>query len=419
MRTLIAALPLLALAACGGASGPESIGNVAPPAPPTTGTPTPTPTPGSGGTGGGVGTGGGTVTPTPTPAQTQFLDVQTATTFNAIGSFQAIDVTESGVFGKDGPLYYRGNASTVRTPSGTVAYDPRDGIFTINFADAKAEISTGARRFQDPAHRSITVAWGVPDLADFNYLDSLGPTNRQASAQDPTDFGRADTVTFFYQRPGAQTSFVSLGGFVRNAYDLSADPSIFKKDTTSVFERGAFVFGQETLRSQVPITGTGTYQGGLLATMVSNYNVNARDSNYFQWITGTSSITLDFSRATMSILLTGQVGQANYAGQTLPSNVTAVPGGSTFRAEGAGTINLAATGGFTGTFNSASFSTVNGAAVPVFNKVNPVSSVAGANSIDGTFFGPNAVNVGGNFRIVGGVPDQRVDIMGAFTGAKK
>ena len=29
------------------------------------------------------------------------------------------------------------------------------------------------------------------------------------------------------------------------------------------------------------------------------------------------------------------------------------------------------------------------------------------------------VNVGGNFRIVGGVPDQRVDIQGAFTGAKK
>ena len=47
------------------------------------------------------------------------------------------------------------------------------------------------------------------------------------------------------------------------------------------------------------------------------------------------------------------------------------------------------------------------------------ASVCCASSIDGSFYGPNAVEVGGSFRIVGGVPDQRVDILGAFTGAKK
>lgn len=408
MRYLFAALPLLSLAACGGASGPDSVGSVAPPA-------------GSvgGGTGGGVGTGTGTGTGTPTPTQANFLDVSAETTFNAIGAAQTLSVTESGVFGRTGPLLYQGNASTVRAPTGTVNYSPRDGIFTINFADTKAGLATGIVRFQDPAHRTATPEWGVPNLTGFNINEAVGPTARSASATDPTDFGRGDTVTFFYQRPGSQTTFVSLAGYVRNAYDRTADPLVFKAATTSLFERAAMVFGQETLRSQIPITGTGSYTGGLLATMVVNTSVNSAAPNYFQWITGTSKIDLDFSKSTMAILLTGTVGAANYGGQVLPANVTAVPGGSTFNATGSGAINLTASNGFTGTFSSVTFSTTNGVTVPIYDRVNPNNSVAGANSIDGTFFGPNAVNVGGNFRVVGGVPDQRVDILGAFTGAKQ
>ncbi|HWK36587.1 hypothetical protein, partial [Sphingomonas sp.] len=75
---LIAALPLLALTACGGASGPQTAGGIAPPTGGGTGT---------GGTGGGIG--GGTPTPTPTPGQASFLDVATETTFQAIGGFQS------------------------------------------------------------------------------------------------------------------------------------------------------------------------------------------------------------------------------------------------------------------------------------------------------------------------------------------
>ena len=64
-------------------------------------------------------------------------------------------------------------------------------------------------------------------------------------------------------------------------------------------------------------------------------------------------------------------------------------------------------GGFLGQINSASF-------------VNPNSqrfdlTIAGS-SIDGAFFGPIGQEVGGGFRIVGGVPDERIDIIGAFTG---
>lgn len=410
MRNVLAALPLLALAACGGASGPESIGSVAPPAG--------TGSSGTGGTGGGVGTGTGTVTPTPTPTSGQFLDVSTETSFNAVGALQSLTVFELGT-GKEGPKSYAGNASTVRAPSGTITYSPRDGIFTVNFTDSKASVTTGNLRFQDPGHRSAEAYSGVPtNLPDFNIVRARGGTARAPTAGDATDLGRVDEITFFYQRPGSQTNYVSLAGYVRSAYEPTKDPMIQKKDTQSLFERGAFVFGQETLRSQIPVTGTGTYTGGMLATMIAN-NTPTVTPNYFQWITGSSEIAFDFSRSTVSILLTGTVQPATYAGQLLPENATGVPGGAIFTARGSGTINLTQTGGFTGNFTSAGFSKTNGDPLPNFQSVNPNNSVAGANSIDGTFFGPNAVNVGGNFRIVGGVPDQRVDIMGAFTGAKK
>ena len=171
------------------------------------------------------------------------------------------------------------------------------------------------------------------------------------------------------------------------------------------------LFGDPTLPAQVPVSGTGTYTGGLLATMVAN-------SNYFQWITGTSQITLDFSRATMSMLLTGTVNEAYTKGIQAGPNDLFIATGSTFRASGGGTIDMSRTGGFTGQFDSVSF-TAGGTTNIVLDRVNPNNNIAGANSIDGTFYGPNAVNVGGNFRIVGGTPNQRVDILGAYTGAKQ
>lgn len=422
MRSLIAALPLLALAACGGASGPQTVGSAAPPA--GSGS---TGSGGSGGTGGGIG-GGGAPTPTPAPTPSQFLDVAAETSFSAIGAFQSLAVTETGVAGREGPKIYQGNAATVRAPSGTITYNPRDGIFTVNFTDNAAGVTTGNLRFQDPAHRSDSPFWGVPaGLTDFNFIEARGSTARAANLTvSPADLGRVDEITFFYQRPGSKTNFVSLAGYTRNQYDLTEDPLVFAATTTTVFDRGAVVFGSQTLRSQVPISGTAQYSGGLLATMVVNTSLNSdvRLPNYFQWITGSADLTLDFGRATMSILLTGKADPVVYAGQQLPANASAIAGGTSFRAEGAGKIDLTATGGFTGNFSSVCFGCNAGddpskRFVVIDQRVNPDNSNAGANSIDGTFFGPGAVNVGGNFRVVGGVPDQRVDILGAFTGAKK
>jgi len=407
MRHWIAVLPLLSLAACGGASGPESVGSIAPPAGNSGGSgggvtpapgPTPTP-PATGGTGGGVTP--ATPTPTPTPAPSNFLSIPTAKSFDAIGGFQSLQVDEA----TNGVLY-QANASTVRAPSGQVTYDPRDGNFTINFVDPKAGVSAANMRYQDPMHRTDPVglagpAYGIPALENFNYLQSAGSSS---SAEV------SDRVTFFYQRPGSSTYYVSLGGYVHNVFTKPGSPS--EATSTSTYERGAFVFGDQTLRSQVPVSGTGTYTGGMIASMISG-------SDNFQWIgSGKSELTFDFSRSTMTMLLTGRLDAASTKGIPINDNTLLFPSGSDFRATGSGTIDLVRTGGFTGGFNSVTFS--NGTATTVvLDRVNPNNNFAGANSIDGAFFGPNAVNAGGNFRIVGGEPNQRVDILGAFTGAKQ
>jgi hypothetical protein len=82
--------------------------------------------------------------------------------------------------------------------------------------------------------------------------------------------------------------------------------------------------------------------------------------------------------------------------------------GATFNASASGSIDLINKGGFSGQVGSASF-TQGGTTTQV--------NIAGS-SIDGAFYGPNAQEVGGGFRVVGGTPDQRIDILGAFTGKK-
>ncbi|WP_156679252.1 transferrin-binding protein-like solute binding protein [Sphingomonas profundi] len=384
MRKLIAMLPFAAVAACSG-GGPESVGSIAPA--------------GSGavsvsaGNGSGVSAGNGTGSNSANTA-TSFLSVTGEKSFDLLGGAQSLKV-DTGT----GATLYAGNATTVRAPSGTVSYNPRDGIFTVTLADTKAIVSSNLR-FQDPGHRiDFTSAgspqFGVPDLQGFNYLESIGSTPN-------------DTYTFFYQRPGTSTIYVSLAGYVRNNTPASG--------TTDTFERGAFVFGDQTLRSQIPASGAGTYKGGFVASMV---NAPGTQASAFQWIQGSSALSVDFGKSTVSLSLSGTVNAPN-TGSDLASSPLAIAAGSTFNATGTATIDLVKTSGFTGQFQSAGFTDAAGKTTAVdFAAISPGSSTAGASSIDGAFYGPDAVNVGGSLRIVGGIPNQRVDILGAFTGAKQ
>jgi hypothetical protein len=380
-------LPLGALAACGGA-GPQSAGSVAPPAP-TAGSTGSTGGSTNGGSGTGVtgGSGSGGTTET-----THFLTVSTATTFDAVGAMHSFLKDKK----TNGELY-QGNASTVRSPSGTINYDPRDGVFTVTFADSKAGI-TNTTRYQDPAHRidfnpGLQPEYEVPDLQGFNYLEAADE-----------DYG---VNTFFYQRPGNATTYVTLAGFSRSKDD----------DVELKAEHGVFAFGTQTPSSQIPIKGTGSYTGGFIATAVLNPTLDSgpRADTYLQWLVGSSTVAVDFGKSTMSLSFEGTVNSTFFENKSIADAALVFPTGTVFKAGATAAINFAASGGFTGEFQSAS---LGGKAID-FARVSPGSSTAGASSLDGAFFGPGAVNLGGNFRIVGGVPDQRVDIQGAFTGAKK
>ncbi len=375
-RLVALTLPLLSLGACGGAgtSGvPAGFG-----APPPAAEPGPTAPP-----------------VTTTPNQKNLFDVTAEARFDTLSATQSLNIDDKG-----GQLY-RGNATTVAAPGGTITYDPRDGIFNLVVSDEKSGVSRTIR-FQDPGHRADADgarngALEVPLLPGFNYMQ----------VKDGEGI-----FTFFYQRPGTSGSFVSLAGFSRNEVP---DPKTMQPgDLTLKAEQGVFVFGTRTSVGQTPERGTGQYDGQFLASMVGQRNGS---DSVLQWINGTSSVAVDFGARSIALSLNGTVGPAVNSRPGAPSFVS-VMSGTGFTATGSATW---AQGGnaFAGRFTSAGFGS-GASATPIdFTSVSAGTSVAGASSIDGTFYGPNAGQVGGNFRITGGVPNQRVDILGGFTGTKK
>ena len=373
----ILSLPLLSLAACGGGgAGTQSLGSIAPPI--------------SGGTVAGGGVVAVTPTPTPTSTPTSFLDVKTTTTFDAIGGLHAIDVDENG------RSLYTGNASTVGTPSGTISFNPRDGIFTVALADTAANV-TRSVTYQDPAHRTAggMLQAEIPEFPFYNYLEAASDDNL--------------SDTFFYKRPGNTASYVTLAGFAHRS----------KLDTTTgAFhsERGVMVFGSKSTLLQVPSTGSGRFDGDFLATMVAGSSGPA--GMPLQWISGNSSVDVDFGKSSLTLGLTGTVSKTYVNDTPVNDFFTDIPTGSVFTANGTASLTGSRTG-FAGKFLSAYFTSGATRTNIDFAPISAASSVAGASSIDGAFYGPNAENLGGNFRITGGVPNQRIDILGAFTGAKK
>lgn len=419
-----AGLPALALlAACGGGggAGPQTIGGLGTTAAPAGAT-------GSGGTGSGAGvsTGGLGGVSSPASAGTNTLLNPTAVkTYNAISALQSYRYrTASNGTGQYGQLY-QGNASTVRNPTTTIAYDPRDAIFVVTIKDTAAGIDQ-TLRFQDPVHRTDFAGatrpqWGVPDLSvsGVDYLQAGGTSGTiiqggtNQTPLDGADGASSNIATFFYQRPGTNTSHVTFAGYVRNNISFanvtpSGGGAPFK-ETSSTLERGAMVFGDLTARDQVPTRGNATYTGAFIGTMINNPtgDSTAPLSDYFQWIGGTSNVAVDFAASTVAVGLSGRVGAPFVDRNT--AGGSAVPGGASFTASGSARIDLARTGGFVGTFDNASFSFPAGPTTATQNVV-----IAGS-SVDGAFYGPNAAEVGGGFRIVGAVPDQRVDILGSFT----
>lgn len=344
-------------------------------------------------------------------------------TYSAIGGAQhfqynttdqdADPITPGHQNGQQGGQLYSANASTARNSGITISYDPRDAIFELTIADSAAGVNQPIR-FQDPAHRTNfggaqQPQSGTPAITGkaIQYLEVGSGSGVYGQAEY-----KSDVSTFFYQKPGTSTKYVTFAGYVRNQLAISevTDPSnvkYLKYDYN--LDRAAFVFGERTDNSAVPRTGTATYTGDMLATMVYNplFDVPGGDApTYYQWINGTATTNINFGANSFTQSMTGTVTAPGLDAYSTGTHV--LDAGATFAAAGHGTIDLVGKGGFAGQMDSASFTQ---------GGINRPVDVAGS-SIDGAFYGPAAQEVGGGFRVVGAVPDQRVDILGTFVGKK-
>lgn len=426
------ALPLLALAACGGA-GLESAGSSAAPVANTPGN-----TAGS------------------TDPYDQFVKPTEAKTYAGIGGTQQFsystdnrnvssdpDVTE--YVGQQAQAY-GGGSSAVRSNEITVAYDPRDAVFTLTIADSENGAKTTSR-FQDPANRTafggdVQPQWGTPDLSKAGayanpniqylqagegsplspyqwsgsgYISNGSPTKAPEGGYEGSSY---QSTSFFYEKPGTSTKYVTLAGYMNNRVSFSTADINGRPQKLDEYQldRGAFAYGMLTDNNAVPTSGTASFSGNMLGSMV--YNTKLDDGGaptYFQWLSGTSKVNVDFGAKTVGLAVQGVVLAPqldNYTSGEAPF----ITAGSTFAGNGSAKIDLVMKGGFAGSFEGGAF-TFSAPKDTTFADGSKTAAVAIAGSnIDGAFYGPKANEVGGGFRVVGGVPDQRVDIVGAFTG---
>lgn len=404
MRKLIATLPLIALlAACGG-SGPQTISGATGGLPPAPATPSPGQSPSNAG-------------------MPEVLKNTETTAYRTLGGNQSLTETYTLNAGAGASRLQRSEKyvaaqaplSTVGGAQVEVVYDPRAAIFNVSIQQPDIKVAT---TYQDPAHRTAFGGQrepqsGVPDLTAYNYVENESRNEEVVTIN-----------TFFYQRPGTNTRYVTLGGFVRNhqVQNFTA-PSV-----TISRVRGVEVFGNQTPASEMPKVGSATYSGNVLASMVSNteLDIDPNLRSRFEWLTGTGTVNVDFAAGRVSTDFRGTVvGAAAGAplGQAFTSEVdvdwsSALP--APFKDEPWGRISSPNTGKVFTATGSATFDR-NGTA---FSGSVSKSSLDGqdiniaGSALDGTFFGPNAVETGISFRVVGATPDTRVDITGGFTGAK-
>jgi hypothetical protein len=427
MKKLIAATPLLCLAACGGA-GLETAGSVAVPGP---------------------ANGPGEAHSFTAPTQTKTYKAIAAghslgyritdnyeydkktVLINGTSTVVRDDATRFLTSEGRGSELYVSDIGTIRNSGVDVTYDPKNAIYTLKINQGGIDNSI---QFQDPAHHTAFDGVrepqpGVPNLekpiaGDANWRDKGVQYFEVSQSTDD----KYDVSTFFVELPGTSTKYVTYAGYVRNMVTKGVETTVTDDDSGATtratsdhqLDRAAFAFGELTPTSAVPKSGSASYSGAMIASAILNPtldNPNA-SASYYQWMSGTANLSVDFANNSVTANIAGTTMAPLFdRGPVLPPTgglqnlipaQAAVPSGASFNATGTATVDLVGTGGFTGGFNQAGF-TWNGGAERL--DVDIIGS-----SLAGAFYGPKAEEVGGSFRIVGGIPDQRVDVLGSFTG---
>lgn len=410
MRFVILLASTMLMAACGGA-GPKALGEYTPP--------------------GGSGTG----TDNATGEAHTFVNPTKTTVYTAQGGTQSYHYKRGEPSNGDGTFtvrpqtnrLYNSNSTEAGNDSLKVTYDRDDAEFSLTFKDKNSNVDMEIL-YQDPGHRTDfggqdQPQWGVPDLTAQSvfYIEGGSAVDLVRPGGDNPypwvlapgkDYGTADITTFFYQKPGTVTKYVTYAGYVRNKHTVTS-PDDAPNEYTFELDRGAMVFGEQTLRQNAPTAGTGSFSGPMIATMVFNSDIeNGQGDNYFQWIVGSANVNVDFAATTFNIAMTGEV-QPLQRDVNLPIDPS-IPAGSIFTAAGNGRFDggLPIYRTFSGGFSSVYFTRPDGT-VFTFDLSDPYSS---ANTIDGSFYGPKAEEVGGTYRVSHGEADTRIDILGSFTG---
>ncbi len=182
-------------------------------------------------------------------------------------------------------------------------------------------------------------------------------------------------------------------------------------------DRSAFVFGMNSLAKDIPKTGTATYEGSLFANYIytAPYSGPATDQTKLDTIWGKAISTVTFATDAIGINLSGKL-------ETSGENFSAI-GSAIIQRPDIPNAALNATAEqpisrFVGSFSAVTIGTR--ALTPNINASLP--NTFQASTVEGGFFGPTTtgapVELGAAFRIVGGVPDERLDILGAFIGAR-
>ncbi len=329
-------------------------------------------------------------------------------TFNTASAHQLYNQTGGGVF-------YTGVQPVTVSDNMKITRDPRDATYIVSITGL--DPVSANTRFQDPAHRTTYTGAAAdlaaqaesPDLVLGTLLPNIPNTEYySAGSVSGTSPRTVSKSVFFTERVGtaeSSTQYVSWGAFWK--YDASGEIALRAQS----FQRSSAIFGYNTLAANVPKTGTANYSGGLYADVI--------DARTFYTIGGTSNFAIDFAGSKGTFSLNGRFVSAG------PDPALAPRLGSTFVAAGeiilarpATGANTSATAAPIGVFSGKVTSlALGGSTIDYLPNETRANSFQGT-SVEGGFFGPRAEEIGATFRIVGGVPDQRIDITGAVTGRK-
>jgi C-lobe and N-lobe beta barrels of Tf-binding protein B len=323
-----------------------------------------------------------------------------------------------------GGQYYEAEQPQNLSEKLQITRDPRDATYSIVIAAAGVSRNL---RWQDPAHRTLLPQTAIPVNAASGrqlYTDYDVPRGKPNIEYFESGNGLPGGYvanTLFFERVGVNTKYVTWMGYRTTEYtatDATTSEQLFtdklpytddtQRDTrtiteNSVTDRSAFVYGINTIAKDVPKTGSATYTGSLFANSISGAT--------FETIWGTAETRVNFATDAVDLKLAGTFENSR---QSFTATGTALVQRPDIPNTALNPSAEQPVSRLVGGFSQMTIGTTTFSASP--NASLPNTFQAG--TIEGGFFGPGAAEVGGAFRIVGGQPDTRIDVMGAFTGKK-